>query len=248
MRTASRVRDRFLTGICSLLLFSTCSQAKGELFSDIPFDHWAYEAVNCLGKWTFIEGYVDGTFRGKQRMARWEMVYALDRVGEVIKRNTGKEPPSPPPFEAFADVAQNHWAVSSVRELARAGILVGFPAFVDLPRGRVRAEGCEEKLSRLADDGIIARRERFHPKQPTTRRETLEWLARSLGYELRRELVNNAENWAFRNMENREFALRDVIVGYPEGNLRFDQPVTRYEFAALIQKMINCFYPEMKCP
>ena len=42
-------------------------------FSDVPKDHWAYEALDYLAKDGIIEGYGDGTFRGNRTMTRYEM-------------------------------------------------------------------------------------------------------------------------------------------------------------------------------
>lgn len=42
-------------------------------FSDVPKDHWAYEALDYLAKEGIIEGCGDGTFRGNRTMTRYEM-------------------------------------------------------------------------------------------------------------------------------------------------------------------------------
>lgn len=37
------------------------------LFSDVPFDHWAFDAVHNLRDLGILTGYPDGTFKGKGR-------------------------------------------------------------------------------------------------------------------------------------------------------------------------------------
>jgi hypothetical protein len=59
-------------------------------FSDVPLDHWAYNAVNKLAEQGLIEGYPNGTFKGKQPLTRYEFAQALarlmDRVEQMAKQ------------------------------------------------------------------------------------------------------------------------------------------------------------------
>lgn len=48
--------------LITLLVSLTCS-AFAEVPSDVPQDHWAYEAVQLLIKEGIIKGYPDGTLR-----------------------------------------------------------------------------------------------------------------------------------------------------------------------------------------
>ena len=47
--------------------------AAANPFSDVPADHWAYDAVSQLASDGVIEGYGDTTFRGNQNITRYEM-------------------------------------------------------------------------------------------------------------------------------------------------------------------------------
>ncbi len=49
------------------------SFAAANPFSDVPADHWAYDAIAQLAANNVIEGYGDGTFRGNQLITRYEM-------------------------------------------------------------------------------------------------------------------------------------------------------------------------------
>jgi len=49
-------------------------------FSDVPADHWAYDAVSSLAQAGVIEGYEDGTFRGNKTMTRYEMAQIVAKA------------------------------------------------------------------------------------------------------------------------------------------------------------------------
>ena len=49
-------------------------------FSDVPTDHWAYDAVSQLAADGVIEGYGDTTFRGNQNITRYEMAQMIAKA------------------------------------------------------------------------------------------------------------------------------------------------------------------------
>lgn len=49
-------------------------------FSDVPQDHWAYDAVNTLASAGLVQGYPDGTYDGKRAMSRYEFALAIARM------------------------------------------------------------------------------------------------------------------------------------------------------------------------
>jgi len=55
----------------------------------VPFDHWAYDAVQTLVDEGIIIGYPDGTFRGDRVMTRYEFAMAISRLLDIV-------PPGPP--------------------------------------------------------------------------------------------------------------------------------------------------------
>lgn len=61
--------------IASAASFSAPSAfaAGADSFSDVPKDHWAYEALDYLAKEGVIDGNTDGTFEGNRTMSRYEM-------------------------------------------------------------------------------------------------------------------------------------------------------------------------------
>ena len=54
--------------------------AAANPFSDVPADHWAYDAVSRLAADGVIEGYGDTTFRGNQNITRYEMAQMIAKA------------------------------------------------------------------------------------------------------------------------------------------------------------------------
>lgn len=54
--------------------------AAANPFSDVPADHWAYDAVAQLAQDGVINGYGDGTFRGQQEITRYEMAQMVAKA------------------------------------------------------------------------------------------------------------------------------------------------------------------------
>ena len=54
--------------------------AAANPFSDVPADHWAYDAVSQLAADGVIEGYGDTTFKGNQNITRYEMAQMIAKA------------------------------------------------------------------------------------------------------------------------------------------------------------------------
>jgi hypothetical protein len=52
---------------------STAFAATADSFTDVPKDHWSYQALDYLAKEGVIEGMGDSTFQGSRTMTRYEM-------------------------------------------------------------------------------------------------------------------------------------------------------------------------------
>lgn len=63
-----------------LLILSSAAMASENPFSDVPKDHWAYNAIKELAAKDLIEGYPDGLFRGRQVITRYEMAMVTARL------------------------------------------------------------------------------------------------------------------------------------------------------------------------
>ena len=71
-------------GLAVLTAAFSCSAATGfaaaSPFSDVPADHWAYDAVAELADEGVIEGYGDGTYRGEKTITRYEMAQMVAKA------------------------------------------------------------------------------------------------------------------------------------------------------------------------
>ena len=59
--------------------------AASNPFSDVPADHWAYDAVSQLAADGIIDGYGDSTFKGNRNITRYEMA---QMVAKAMAKNT----------------------------------------------------------------------------------------------------------------------------------------------------------------
>lgn len=76
------MRKTLATTLTTALLVGAASTtfAAANPFSDVPADHWAYDAVSQLAEDGVIEGYGDTTFRGSQNITRYEMAQMIARA------------------------------------------------------------------------------------------------------------------------------------------------------------------------
>ncbi len=54
--------------------------AAANPFSDVPADHWAYDAVTQLAQDGVVEGYGDNSFRGDRNITRYEMAQIVAKA------------------------------------------------------------------------------------------------------------------------------------------------------------------------
>ena len=93
--------------------------AAANPFSDVPADHWAYDAVAQLAQDGVINGYGDGSFRADDEINRAEVVTIVNRLlgreadEDYIADNLRK-------LNTFPDVSRKHWAYYAVMEAANA--------------------------------------------------------------------------------------------------------------------------------
>lgn len=59
---------------------ATASFAAANPFSDVPADHWAYDAVSQLAADGVIDGYGDTTYRGSRQITRYEMAQMVAKA------------------------------------------------------------------------------------------------------------------------------------------------------------------------
>jgi len=71
---------------CTFAMLAIALPAVAGPFTDVPTDHWAYDAVDKLQAEGFVEGYPDGTFRGNRSFTRYEMAMVVARIWDRVVR------------------------------------------------------------------------------------------------------------------------------------------------------------------
>jgi hypothetical protein len=83
-------------------------------FQDVKKSHWAFEAVQTLGKKEIIVGYEDSFFIPEDKITRAEMASIL---AEALELNVSDRK------QKFKDVPTDHWAVGAINALVKEGII-----------------------------------------------------------------------------------------------------------------------------
>jgi len=74
-----------------LVLPAMAQLTRSTVYETVPFDHWAYDAVQTLCDAGIIIGYPDKTFKGDRAMTRYEFAMALSRALQYLEAR----PPGP---------------------------------------------------------------------------------------------------------------------------------------------------------
>ena len=68
---------------------STAFAATADSFTDVPKDHWSYQALDYLAKEGVIDGMGDNTFQGGRAMTRYEMAAIVAKAMQKNDVNFG---------------------------------------------------------------------------------------------------------------------------------------------------------------
>ena len=79
-------KSLFIYIVLALFAFSLSAQAIDDprKFSDLSDQHWAAGAVYNLVKMGVVGGFPDGTFRGKQKVSRYEIAAFLSKLSDAL--------------------------------------------------------------------------------------------------------------------------------------------------------------------
>jgi len=174
-------------------------------FSDVPDEFWAKQAITALAKRNIVVGFPQGEFKPQRFATRGELAAMLH---EAFK---------PKPKQraiAFPDLPPNYWGDDAIKEMAKAGIITGYP-----------------------DD-------KFRPNQPITRAEALVVLAKVLNLKPPSEPSQTLQQYADSNKipdyaiaDVAAAVQAGLVVGYPQGDLlNPNKPATRAELAAMLHQ------------
>jgi hypothetical protein len=82
-------RVGLVLSVLALLALALSPAIAAQPFSDVPQDHWAYNAIEKLASAGLVEGYPDGTYKGKCTMSRYEFAVAIARLMDRVEQLGG---------------------------------------------------------------------------------------------------------------------------------------------------------------
>ena len=94
--------------------FSDLDYRVGEVFSDVPVNHWAYGYILSATAKGWLKGYEDGTFRPDQKITRMETMTLVNRV--VNRSVTLKKLRELKVKNPYTDISESYWGYCDVME------------------------------------------------------------------------------------------------------------------------------------
>lgn len=99
--------------------------AKAVSFKDVKTTYWAYPyLMELVSKYQIVSGFPDGTFKGKNKLNRYQVSVAVAKALGRVEAVSGVS------VEVnkigLADVPSSHWAYGSVQKLMSAGIISAY--------------------------------------------------------------------------------------------------------------------------
>ena len=133
------------------MLIAVPSFAQTSPADTVPFEHWAYDAVQQLVDAGIIIGYPDGTFKGDRAMTRYEFAMAISRLLQQIPEMEELRGPQGPAGPAGANGAAGAAGGDGAAGAAGPAGPVG-PAGAAGPAGECDMEECAELVNKLLDE------------------------------------------------------------------------------------------------
>ncbi|MDI3547042.1 MAG: hypothetical protein PWR10_694 [Halanaerobiales bacterium] len=117
--------------IAMLLVVALAVPTFANPFTDVPANHWAYDAVNKLVAAGIVEGYPDGTYKGQNNMTRYEMAMIIARALDNLEAQREAMAEEIDAAKAGLSTAQ----AQDVTAIVKALIEKNKPEAVELPEG-----------------------------------------------------------------------------------------------------------------
>lgn len=84
--------------LCSVFAISSMLQTshaqQKNPFRDVPLDHFAYSAIEQLNREQVMQGYPDGTFKGRRVLTRYELAVIVAKILARIEQHKEQAPQS----------------------------------------------------------------------------------------------------------------------------------------------------------
>lgn len=92
------------------------TQAKSDVFEDVPQSHWASGPISDMAEKTLLLEYYDGKFRPEAPLKKLDYIISISRL---LQLNLELKP-SPLPF---SDIHAAHWSTKFIRSMYQNGLL-----------------------------------------------------------------------------------------------------------------------------
>ena len=73
--------------ITSMMILAGATISSAASFSDVPEDHWTYEAVEEMAEKGVLQGFPNGTFKGNGTMNRYQLALIIARMLANFEQN-----------------------------------------------------------------------------------------------------------------------------------------------------------------
>ncbi len=185
------------------------------LFTDVRWDHWAYddiEACVCAG---IVGGYPNGAYQPNLPVARDQMAVYISRA--LAGGDYGV--PAGPVEPTFSDVPADHWAYDHVEYAVEQSVVTGYPdgsyrPTRQLDRGQMAAFVARALVAPLGDDGFAE----YAPPATATFPDV------------------GADFWAHTYIEYLADPERGVAQGYWDGLYHPEQVCTRAQMVVYVAR------------
>ncbi len=129
--------------------------AKTQIYSDVPVEHWAYDATRYLTAKGAINGYGDGTFLPGQAVTRAEFIKILLTGFGVevpeLAMTTDEEGNEVAPEMAFGDISINDWYAKYMAAAKDMNVLFGDENGNCNPNARITREEMSAFVCRMIE-------------------------------------------------------------------------------------------------
>jgi hypothetical protein len=193
---------------------------KPSLFSDVPWNHWAYDYVNACFYAGIVAGYPDGTYRPTLSVTRDQMAVYISRG--LVAPSGDAAIPDPPGTATFSDVPTDYWAYKWV-EYAVANSIVGgywdgtYRPTQQVDRGQMAVFIARSIVTPHGDEGLAG----YTPPETPTFSDVA------------------TDHWAYKYIEYIAQDSVNVTQGYPDGTYRPANVVTRDQMAVYVARAFH---------
>jgi len=185
-------------------------------YPDAVPEHWACDAILACVEAGIVSGYDDGFYHPDWPVDRGQMAVYISRALASGDENV----PDPTTDPGFTDVDSEHWAYKYICYAVDQNVVTGYPEGDYRPEQQVTRDQMAVYVARsmcdpTGEDGLIG----YEPADPENFPDV------------------PSDHWAYTYVEY--CVEEDVVSGYPEGDYRPDNVVTRDQMAVYIARAFN---------